>query len=573
MTRSLGSLRKILSTFAAVLLASSAALGAPPRHPAPARSASSADLAPAKGDAVLEALLTELNRSKSQLRMDNVPPPYYIEYRVSDLEVFTAGAAFGALRDLQLSRVRVLRAVVRVGDYKQDSYYGGGLGDTQILPLDDDPIALRHQVWLATDAAYKAATEALTQKQAALKQFTPDPNVPDDFARAPAVQSIGPLAKLQYDGERWRKALEDVTGLYRQYPDVQTLDAAVRFALDNEYFVNSEGTVTRSGSATYAVFLNATTQAPDGMRLTRNPYWVVGRPEELLAPEDLRKETVKMLETLVALRQAPIIEEDYRGPVILSADAADDVFDSLVGANVLGHKPQLGSPHRTTGEFATNYKTRVLPQFLTVVDDPTVKEFQGHSLTGSYDFDSEGVRVAPVTVIDRGIITNYLLGRQPIRDFPASDGHGRAVPGAFPQPGLGSLFVRAAQAVSPDELKKRMLEIVHEQGKPYGYFAETLGPRNAPRLLYRVWEKDGHSEIVRGAVFDELDLRTLRNNLIAAGNDPLVSNRPGGFSTSVVVPSVLFDEMEVKRADTGKEKLPEYPPPPLTNPRSAGAGR
>lgn len=567
MTRPCTSVARILCAVFAAVLASSAALAAPPRHPALARSPSSMDLSAAKGDAVLEALLTELNRSKSQLRMENVPPPYYIEYRVNDLDTFTAGAAFGAVRDQQRTRIRVLRAVVRVGDYKQDSYYGQGLGNTQILPLDDDPIALRHQIWLATDSAYKAASEALTQKQAALKQFTPDPNAPDDFARAPAVQSLGPLAKLQYDGERWLKTLEDVSGLYRQYPDVQTLDASVRFATNNEYFVNSEGTIVRSGSATYSVFLNGSTQAPDGMRLNRNPYWVVGRPEEFLSPEGLRKETVKMLDTLVALRQAPIIEEDYRGPVVLSADAADDIFDSLVGANALGRKPPLGSPHRTTGEFATNYRTRVLPQFMTVVDDPTVKEFQGHSLVGSYDVDSDGVRVAPVTVIDRGVLLNYLLGRQPIRDFPASNGHGRAAPGVFPQPGLGNLFVRAEQTVSPEELKKHMLGIIRDQGKPYGYFAETLGPGSAPRLLYRVWEKDGHAEMVRGAVFDELDLRTLRNNLIAAGNDPLVSNRTGGFSTTVVAPSVLFDELEVKRADTRKEKLPEYPPPPLTSPR------
>jgi hypothetical protein len=111
-----------------------------------------------------------------------------------------------------------------------------------------------------------------------------------------------------------------------------------------------------------------------------------------------------------------------------------------------------------------------------------------------------------------------------------------------------------------------MLEIVREQGKPYGYFVDTLGPGNSPRLLYRIWEKDGHQELVRGAVFNELDVRTLRNNLVAAGNDPLVSNRPGGLPTSVVAPSILFDELQVKRADTSKDKLPEYPPPALSTP-------
>jgi TldD protein len=563
----LSALALICCGLAAILLMSNRVLAAPPRHAAPAGTRSSAgpDLSPAKGDAVLEALLTELDRSKSQLRMDNVPPPYYIEYRVNDLDVFTAGAAFGAMRDEQRMRARWLRVVVRVGDYRQDSYYGRGVGQSQILPLDDDPIALRHQIWLTTDSAYKAASEALTQKQALLKQFTPDPNAPDDFARAPAVQLIGPLARLQYDTERWRKRLEEVSGLYQQYPDVQTLNAVAQFAAVNNYFVNSEGTVTRTGFSSYSVQLSGSAQAPDGMRVSRSPYWGGRQAEELPSPDELRRETMKMIETLVTLRQAPIIEEDYRGPVLFSADAANDIFDSLVGANILGRKPHLGSPNRTTGAFATSFKSRVLPSFLSVVDDPTVKEFQSHSLDGSYEVDSEGVRAVPVTVIDHGILVNYLLGRQPLRDFPASNGHGRAAPGALPQPGLGNLFIRAAESVSPDELKKRMLGIIREQGKPYGYFADTLGPGNTPRVLYRVWEKDGHAELVRGAVFDELDARTLRNNLIAAGNDLLAGNRKSSYPTTVVAPSILFDELEVKRADTSKDKLPEYPPPPLKN--------
>jgi len=550
---------------AAVLLAVSLA-GAGPRlvaAPGPATS-STPDLSAAKGDVLLEALLTELARSKDQLRMDNVPRPYYIEYRVSDLDSYSADASFGALREEQQAHLRFVRAVVRVGDYKQDSYYREGMGQAQILPLDDDPIALRHQIWLATDEAYKAASEALTQKQAALKEFTPDPEAPDDFARAPAIQSLEPPAKLQYDAGLWRRTLEELTGLYKQYPDVQTLSAVVRFNANNEYFVNSEGAVTRTGSAAYSVQLMGSTQAPDGMRLSRSPYWAVAKPEEMLSPGELRNEMVKMLDTLTALRQAPIIEEDYRGPVVFSADAAADVFDSLIGGSILGRKPQLGRPNRTTGEFATSYKMRVLPAFLTVVDDPTVKDFQGHSLTGSYDVDSEGVRAAPVTAIDRGILLNYLLGRQPIRDFPVSNGHGRAAPGASPQSAIGNLFVRAADAVAPEALKERMLDIVREQGKPYGYLADTLGPGNTPRVLYRVWAKDGHAELVRGAAFNELDVRSLRNNLVAAGNDPLVDNRVASLATTIVSPSILFDELEVKRANTSKDKLPEYPAPPLT---------
>jgi len=263
------------------------------------------------------------------------------------------------------------------------------------------------------------------------------------------------------------------------------------------------------------------------------------------------------------LRQAPIVEEEYRGPVLFAPDAADDIVASLIGQNVLGQKPQLGKPNRTTGAFATSYKTRVLPNFLSVVDDPTLKVFQGKSLVGSYAVDSEGVKAKAVTAIENGMMANYLIGRQPIRDFSTSNGHGRAAPGSFPGPSLGVLLVKSSEAQSPEELKKKVIQMVTDQGLAYGYRVETLGPGNAPRLLYRVYAKDGHEELVRGAVFSELDLRAVRSDLIAVGNDPLVSNRAASAPTTIISPSLLFGELEVKRADTSKDKLPDYPPPPL----------
>ncbi len=519
--------------------------------------------AAAKGDGLLEALLIELDRSKAQLKMDQVQSPYYIEYRVNEVDDFGAEAAFGAVRENQHVHVRVLRVVVRIGDYQQDSYFGRGQGETTILPLDNDPIALRRQIWLATDSAYKAAGQALAEKQAALKQFSADPSPVDDFAKAPPVIAVEPTVTLKMDEAAWRKTLEDVTSLYKQYPDVQSVTASARFSAINEYLVTSEGTVTRNGKTTYFVQLNGAAQATDGMRLSRSPAYMVARPEELPSRDALIADAKTMLQTVVALRQAPIVEEEYRGPVLFAADAADDIVASLIGQNVLGRKPQLGKPNRTTGPFATSYKTRVLPNFLTLVDDPTMKDFQGKSVVGNYAVDSEGVKSQAVNVIENGMLTNYLVGRQPIRDFLTSNGHGRAAPGSFPAPSLGVLLLKSSEAQSPDALKQKVIQMVKDQDKPYGYRVDTLGPGNSPRLLYRVYAKDGHEELVRGAVFNELDIRAIRNDLIAVGNDPLVSNRTGGAPTTIICPSLLFGELEVKRADTSKDKLPDYPPPPL----------
>ncbi|MGB7434691.1 MAG: metallopeptidase TldD-related protein [Candidatus Acidiferrum sp.] len=517
----------------------------------------------AKGDPLLEALLTELDRSKSELKMDQVKPPYYIEYRVNDVDDYSAEAAFGALRESERSHLRFLRVVVRIGDYKQDSFYGQGMGSGSIIPIDDDPIALRRQIWLLTDEAYKNAADSYAEKLSALKQYTPDKEPVDDFAKATAETAVGETASLKMDTKEWDKTLQDVTDIYRDYPGIQSVEASVRFTAVNEYFVNSEGTVVRQGRGTSTVTLSGTTQASDGMRLGRSPFWTEQRPEDLPKHENLLKESKKMLDTIQALTKAPIVEESYRGPVLFAPDAANDVIAGLMGDNVLGRKPQLGRPNRTTGAFATSYKSRVLPKFVTVIDDPTMKTFAGKTLVGSYAVDSEGVNAQAVTVVKEGMLVNYLMGREPLRDFPDSNGHGRATAGGPPQPSLGVLMLKTSDPQTGKALNDKLRQMASDEGQAYGYRVETLGPGNSPRLLYRVYVSDGHEELVRGAVFNELDVRALRNDLAAVGDDPLVSNRSGGLPQTIVCPSLLFDELEVKRADTTKEKLPEYPAPDL----------
>jgi predicted Zn-dependent protease len=251
------------------------------------------------------------------------------------------------------------------------------MGEANILPLDNDPIALRHQIWLVTDDAYKAAGEALAEKQAALKEFSVDPHPVEDFAKAPVLTAVEPTVALHVDETAWKKTLQDMTALYKQYPDLEAVTASARFSAVNEYFVNSEGTVTRHGKNIYSVQFNGAAQAEDGMRLGRSPGWTVARSEELPTHEALMTEAKAALDTIVALRKAPIVEEEYRGPVLFAPDAANDVVLSLLGANVTGRKPQLGKPNRTIGSFATSYKSRVLPNFVSVVDDPSLKDFKG----------------------------------------------------------------------------------------------------------------------------------------------------------------------------------------------------
>ena len=517
----------------------------------------------ASGDVVLRALREEMERSKASLKLENVPAPYYIEYRVTEIDQFEASAVFGALRNQQHNHGRLLRVVVRVGDYKQDSFFGTGEGVIDLVPSDDDVFAIRHRIWLATDRAYKAASEALSAKQAALKQLKVDEPV-DDFAKASPLEAVEPLARFSStDFSSWLHLLEEASAQYRTDKELENFESSLRFTVENRYFLNSEGTIARSGHAHYLVYLAGSTQASDGMLLQRSHADQGNDLKELPTREAFLKTTGRILETLKLLRDAPVVDEEYRGPVLFSNDAAATVVTELVEPNVLGKKPQLGENARTTGKWSSSYKSRVLPDFINVIDDPTISTISGQPLFGNYTLDDEGVKAQRVSLIEKGQLVSYLIGRQPIRDFPASNGHGRAAPTAAPLPRPGNLVLQSTDPQPDAGLKAKLIDLCRKRDLPYGLYVETMGPSLEPRLLYRIWTKDAHEELVRGGVFGDLDIRSLRGDLIAAGTVPAVEDRSEPVWFSVASPALLFDELQVKRTQATKQKLPEYPAPAL----------
>lgn len=515
------------------------------------------------GDPVLRAMIAELKRSQEKLQLGSLQRPYYIDYEVTELKDYIADAVLGALRGDQQHIGRLVRVVVRIGDYKQDSYFGEGQGSMEVMPIDNEPMALRHQLWLATDKAYKAALNGLTEKQAALKNVVVETDLPD-FSQEKPGESIGSLRTMEADLDKWKEQIRQTSDLFRADPDLESSEAVLHFRVLNHYFVNTEGTSTRNGSTAYILSFDGSAQADDGMRIERSHAYIVGRPDELPKPEEVRKEARELIGTFAKLRKAPLVEDDYHGPVLFSADAATALFERLVVPNILGVRPEVGNPARVRGDFASYYKNRVLPDFLGVVDDPSSAKIDGQTLLGSYDVDDEGVQAQPVTVIEHGVLVNFLTSREPIRDFPHSNGHGRAALAGAPRPQISNLIFSASNGVSFEDLKARLIQMCKDQGRPYGYYVETTGLRLAPRLLWRVYTSDGHMELVRGAVFNQLDTRTLRSDILAAGNDRYVYNRTEPLPSSIVAPSLLFDELEIQRANRPKEKLPQYPAPPLS---------
>jgi hypothetical protein len=514
------------------------------------------------GDPILRAMVAELRRSQEKLQLGQLQRPYYIDYEVSEIQDYVIDATLGSVRNDQTNIVRAVRVVVRIGDYKQDSYFGEGTGAVDTMPLDNDEMALRHQLWLVTDRAYKAALSGLTEKQADLKNVVVETDLPD-FSRERPAESVTDLSRLGTNLGQWKELVRSTSNLFRADPDLESSEALLHFRVLNRYFVNTEGTVTRRGNTTYSYFFDGSGQAADGMRLERSHGYIVGKAEELPKPEQVRKDAQQLIGTFAALRKAPLVEDNYHGPVLFSADAATALIERLVAPNILGVRPDPGSPARTRGEFAAYYKNRVLPDFLTVVDDPRPRTIEGVTLLGSYNVDDEGVKADPITVIDKGVLVNYLQGREPIKDSLQSNGRGRAVLTGAPRPQISNLIVEAANGQTLEELKKKLVQMCKDQGRPYGYFVETTGVRLAPRLLWRIYTSDGHMELVRGAVFNQLDIRTLRTDLIAAGNDAYVYNRTEPLPSAIVAPSLLFDELEIQRANRTREKPPQYPAPPL----------
>jgi hypothetical protein len=268
------------------------------------------------------------------------------------------------------------------------------------------------------------------------------------------------------------------------------------------------------------------------------------------------------LKSLEALRNAPVVSaEDYHGPVLFSGDAAADVLNSLFIPNVQSERPEMGTTARTQGLYTSSVHARVLPEFLNATDDPLTTTFAGHSLVGAYAVDDEGVPAKAVDVVLNGKLQNYLIGRTPIRDFPESNGHGRAPVGQAAHPRSGVMIFKSNAPLSAAKMNERLLAMAKEQGRDV-YYVDTLGGALAPRVLYLV-HPDGTRQLVRGAVFDELDNRSLRSDIIAAGDDEHITNLLGTIPSTTIAPSLLFDDIGVKRATEEQQKLPYYGPPPL----------
>ena len=517
-------------------------------------------------DPMLDAMKAELQREQKLLLLPGLQRPYFIEYRMDELTNYEAVANYGALTREEQGHQRIVRVSVRIGDFAADSSSSRGDGNVQLAPQDNDPAALRYALWTATDEAYKVALRAYAAKQANLKRFQASATA-DDFSPAKPVTMIEPTVKLDIDRDEWKHRIIEASGLFLTDPavkqdaaNVQYSTANVRGIAVNRYLVNTEGTVVRRGYTGYSASVSVGGQASDGMRLGRDNGSTATLAKDLESAAAFHKRVLDDLKSYEELRNAPIVDaDDYHGAVLFSGDAATDMLSKLFLPNVEADRPDVGTTARTQGAYTSSLRQRVLPDFMNVKDDPLLKTFDGHTLMGSYDVDDEGVPAESIDVVLSGKLLNYDIGREPIKDFPDSNGHGRAGLGQPAHSRAAVAIFKSSEPLDDAAMKARLDELAKKQGSD-AYVVETLGGELMPRLLYRV-HADGTRELVRGASFDELDLRSLRSDIVAAGNHPYVMNTLAPIPQSVIAPGILFGDIAVKRATEEQQKLPYYAPP------------
>jgi TldD protein len=565
--------------------------------------------APVQDDALLRAMRAEVDRARD-LRLVSLEPPYYIEYSVHDSRMLTFAATLGALTGVREEHGRLPRIRVRVGDYKFDNgnyIYSDSLVATRYalgpLPIDSHELALRQYFWLATDVAYKSALQAIARKQAALRNLTVTDQVPD-FAKATATTLVVPASQQAVNQEVWKTRVRSLSALFAAYPQVFGSSAEFQSNQGTFYFVNSEGTTVRVPENSASFQVRATALAPDGMLLRDATSIMAHDLGKLPAEPELRRATETVAENLTALARAPV-GESYTGPVMFEPLAAAQLLGDLFGRNLGQRRRPVSEPGRALSfaesEFEGRVGSRILPEWMDIVDDPAAKEWNGRPLFGDYLVDLEGVAPAPLAIVEKGMLRNMLATRQPVKGREESNGRARLFSSfGANAPAFGNLIVRATGTSTLAELKQKLIDLCRQGNKPYGLLIRKMDfPSTAssseyqliaarmaqeggagrmvslPLLVYRVYA-DGREELLRGLRFKGTSTRSLRD-IVAAGGDPAVFDyQENGWplavsgaasfvaESSVVAPGLLFEELQLERSEEELPKLPIVPPPPLS---------
>ena len=539
------------------------------------------DLHASETPVVLQAMQAELERSMGALAGEEVPP-YFLSYEITELRNVGVSASFGALTSSGDRRSRGLDVDLRVGDYKLDNTrqirgarntFPRSLWHLVAVPVEDDVDAVRSVLWRETDRQYKRALEQFTHVQTNVQVKVEAEDRAGDFSREQGHQAIEDAEPINVDRADW----ETKVGLYSEpfsaYGEILGASARLSAFTETRWFVNSDGAAIQTAETIYRLFISASTKAEDGMELPLyrdyGSFTLDGLPDD----ETVARDVATMIDTLLALREAPVVEP-YTGPAILSGTASGVFFHEILGHRVEGHRQKLEDEGQT---FKKMRNERVLPESFSVFFDPTQKRLGSFDLVGSYRYDNQGVAGRRVAVIDKGVLRNFLMSRTPIDGFPSSNGHGRKQMGFKPVARQSNLIVHVENPLTSHELKARLIAAIEAEGKPFGLrFAEIQGgftitgrtiPNSfnvTPLLVYRVYP-DGREELVRGVDLIGTPLTTFSR--IVAGDDQIAvfngtcGAESGGVPVAAASPAILVSQIEVQKKSKSQERPPLLPAP------------
>jgi TldD protein len=581
--------------------------------------------APADNDHTLQAMRDEMARSKTRLELQipGTPQPqrpYYVEYRLLDLDVREVVAEFGALVVSDRRRNRFMDVEARIGDYKLDSSnfisddgFRGFIGPTGSVGIDRDYNSLRQDLWIATDQAFKEAVETYSRKQAYLSSLARQSDI-DDFSKASPLQLIDPVVTPDWSNRNWEQEARETSGALRAFPQIYESRVTYYLVYATEYLLTSEGTEIRTNRCFAAIEAGMNTLADDGMQINHMYASYAPKPADLPTVDAVRKSLNVTGSELMAMRAAQPAQ-DYTGPVLFEARAAAPLLAQVLTPAINGARPpvsftpvmeQLLTGLGGKSDWVGRMGARVLPASVSLVDDPSAKEFHGTPLLGTYAVDDEGVRAEKVTIVDSGNAKELLMSRRPGPDSDISNGHGRSAFINDARPTMSNLFFKSTETQSPADLKKKFLDECRSEKLPYCLmvremdnpsisllhqddFSELLASFGGgagtgdrlPLVVFKIYPDDGREEMVRGARIIGLNTRMLRN-LGGIGNDDFVYNymqsQESGFAgtalgafgfarnglpASLVAPSLLFDDLEVRGARGEPKRLPLLPAPPM----------
>ncbi len=533
--------------------------------------------ASAPENALLTTMQRELQRATTSLAKTD-PAPYYLSYAVTDSNGTVVVASNGAVIFSTSARRREADVMMRVGSVALDNTHNQSRGSgimSGMLPLDDDTNAIARVLWQLTDHEYEQASAAfLKVKTSNAVQSEEEDKSPDFSKEAPQEHLSAKQLPDAFSQKAWEEKARAISAEFLKYPEVYSSFVSFTVSADRSYLATSEGTALIRPSAIARLIIQAETRADDGMELLRVESFQAATAEQLPPTAEITGKVEKMAADLKALRAAPAAEP-YAGPAMLSGRAAAVFFHEVLGHRLEGHRQRDENEGQT---FTKKVNQLVLPAFLSVTDDPTLKELNGVELAGHYDYDDEGVPAERVDAVENGVLRNFLMSRMPIKNFSQSNGHGRRQPGLMPTGRQGNLIVTSTKTVKDADLREKFIEEIKKQGKPYGlYFDDiqggfTLTQRASPQafqvipvMVYRVYADGRPDELVRGVDIVGTPLLSL-NNIILTGDTLKVFNgvcgaESGQVPVAAAAPAMLFSEIEVQKRRRGTERPPILPPP------------